>query len=84
MEQTEQLCEPMVPRYPLRICYCRHAEYSTLDPLEAFLRLAAREVTVTPFAEEIDREALENCDAIVVTGGPGSAANDFAHEAGAS
>jgi hypothetical protein len=75
--QTQQMCEPLIPKHPLRICYCRHAEYSRLDPLSSFLRQAAREVELSSELSAIDPLALEGTQALIVTGPRTHAAGVF-------
>ena len=64
--QTQQMCEPLVPQQQLRICYSRHGEYSSSDPLAAFLRLAANTVEVMPPLSGIAPGAVNGAEAAIV------------------
>ena len=78
--QTEKMCEPLVPRHPLRVCYCRHGEYSRLDPLSSFLRMAASEVELLPALGAIDPNSLEGAQALIIAGPRTNAAEVFGHD----
>ena len=66
--QTKQMCASLVPQQPLNVCYSRHIQFSALDPLATFLRLAAREVSIVPSLKAIKPDSLGGIDALIVAG----------------
>ena len=66
--QTQQMCGPLVSRQPLRVAYCRHPDYSTLDPLASFLRLTAKEVRSIATINQIGKQTLDGMNALIVVG----------------
>ena len=78
--QTQQMCKPLVPRHPLRVCYSRHGEYSDLDPLSSFLRLTAREMEVLPAVRGLDPNSLEGAGALIVAGPRTNATDVFSQD----
>ena len=78
-EQTQQMCEPLVPQQP-RYGWVTHAIANTarLDPLAAFLRLAARDVQMLPPLTSLRPQSLANLDVLIVAGPRFGAAEVFA------
>jgi HD-like signal output (HDOD) protein/CheY-like chemotaxis protein len=72
-EQTQQMCEPLVPQQQLRVGYVRDSEYARLDPLLAFLRQAAREVEMLPSLPSLRPPSLAEVDALIVAAPRGGA-----------
>lgn len=66
--QTQEMCEALVPQQSIRVCYARHADYARLDPLETFLRRAAREVELLPLDQLVNAGSLDEAQALVVAG----------------
>ena len=54
--QTQQMCQPLIPQAPIKVCYRRHEDYVKFDPLMAILRLT-RDDVLPPLGNSRDRNS---------------------------